>query len=309
MEALENEYSLFDELNLHNHYEIVAEKNGKFVYSHTVYYELSEEDYEDFITEDDEPMDNLFSEKEQRKLVSELQDSAIDWTDRNFMACANVAIYYEKGKCIVPDMFLSMDVKHPKSWRAKKDKCYYAWQMGKLPELVLEIVSNKVGNEDTEKMELYAKLGIKYYVIHDPYLYLSEQELRVYELKANAHYVLLENENNFMPEINLGIQLWQGLFEKEESLWARWCTREGEYLMTGAQRAEQEKKRADEEAKLKELAEQKAEEEKLEKEREKQRADEEAKKAEEEKQRADIAEEEIRKLKAQLEALGLKKED
>lgn len=283
------EYSLFDELNLHNHYEIVAQKNGKFVYAHTVYYELSEEDYEDFITEDDEPMDNLFSEKEQRQLLNSIQNSAIDWTDRDFMACANVAVYYAKGQCIVPDMFLAMDVKHPDDWRKKKDKCYYAWQMGKLPELALEIVSNKVGAEDSDKKKLYAQLGIKYYVIHDPYLYLSDTELLVYELKANANYVLLQNENNFMPEINLGIQLWKGLFEKEESTWARWCTRAGQYLMTGAERAEKAEKQAEEEAQLKALAEQKAEEERIEKEKEKQRADQ--------------AEAELQKLKEQLKHL------
>lgn len=299
METLAEEYSLLDELQLRNHYEIVAEKNGQLVYAHTVYYQLEDSDYEDFITEDDEPMDNLFSEKEQRQLVDTLQSSHIDWTNRNFMACANVAVYYKKGKYIVPDMFLSMDVEYPASWRENEDKCYYAWKMGKLPEVVIEIVSNKVGNEDTDKKKVYAELGIKYYVIHDPHKHLSDKELRVYELKANQKYVLVRRKQHWMPEINLGMQLWQGLFEKEESLWARWCHKDGAVLLTGKERAdreeaekEKEKERADKEAKLKVLAEKKAEEERMEKEKEK--------------QRADKAEEELRLLKAQLEALKVK---
>lgn len=315
MEAFIEEYSLLDELQLRNHYEIVAEKNGQLVYAHTVYYQLEDSDYEDFITEDDEPMDNLFSEKEQRQLVDTLQSSHIDWTNRDFMACANVAIYYKPKKYIVPDMFLSMDVNHPQSWRENKHKCYYLWQMKKLPELALEIVSNEVGNEDTDKKKIYAELGIKYYVIHDPYQYLSDKELRVYELKANQKYVLVRRKQHWMPEINLGIQLWQGLFEREESLWARWCHKDGEVVLTGKERADEEaklkalaeekaqeeKERADEEAKLKTLAEEKVQE-------EKERADKEKAEKEKEKERADKAEEELRLLKAQLEALQVKQE-
>jgi len=291
METSEKTYSLIDDLGLRNHYEVVAEKNGKLVYSRTVYYELAESDYDDFITEDDEPMDNLLSEKIQRLLVDSLQSSAFDWTERDFMACANVAIYYAKGECIVPDMFLSLDVRHPKSWREKKNKYYLLWHMKKLPELALEVVSNKVGKEDSEKMSLYADLGIKYYIIYDPYFYLSKEELRVYQLHANQSYVLIEDETNFMPEINLGIQLWKGFFEKEEGSWARWCSKEGEIIRTGSERAEDEATRAEAEK-------QRAESEAKKAEAEKQRAD-------AEKQRADAAEVELQKLKEQLKALGL----
>lgn len=292
MKKLEDEeYSLIDELQLQNNYQIVAEKNGKIVYAKTTYHELSEEDYENFITEDDEPMDNLFSEKEQRLLIDTLQNASINWTDQDFMACANVAIYYAKNEFVVPDMFLSLNVKHPKTWRAKKDKCYIAWEMGKMPELVLEIVSNKIGKEKTKKMKLYAQLGIKYYVVHDPYLCLSKDELRVYELKENSRYVLVRRKENFMPQINLGIQLWKGLFESEESLWARWCYKDGNVLHTGAERADEEAKRADEEAKRAN--------------KEAKRANEETKRANEEAARANAAEEELQKMREQLKALGL----
>ena len=327
--------SLFDKLGLQNKYEVVAQEDGKLVYAHTVYYELDEAEYDDFITEDDEPVDNLFSEKQQRLTIEVLQSSSIDWTTRDFMACANVGVYHDKNIRIpvVPDMFLAMDVKHPKSWRKKKNKCYFAWEMGKLPDLVLEIVSNKVGGEESTKKELYAKLGIKYYIVHDPYFYLSKDELKVYQLVRNERYELLTESNNFMPEINLGIQIWQGIFEKEESTWHRWCTKDGTNLLTGMERAdlekektEQEKARAEQEKARAEQEKIRAEQEKLKAEQEKTRAEQEKTRAEQEKtraeqektradenetlakaekERADKAIEEAQKLKAKLEALGL----
>ncbi|NJL14256.1 MAG: Uma2 family endonuclease, partial [Microscillaceae bacterium] len=233
MEDILTANSLLDELGLRNHYQIVAEKNGRLVYAHTVYYELTDEDYESFITEDDEPVDNILSEIEQRNLTEILQSSAADWTDRDFMACANVGVYYAKGQFVVPDMFLSMDVKYPTFTQDKKTKTYFAWHMGKLPDLVLEIVSNKIGQEDTEKMALYARLGIRYYIIHDPYFYLSKTELRVYELKANERYELITDPHHYMPEVNLGIQLWRGVFEQSQGFWVRWCSKNGELLKTG----------------------------------------------------------------------------
>ncbi|GAB4401900.1 MAG: Uma2 family endonuclease [Microscillaceae bacterium] len=205
-----------------------------------------------------------------------------------------MGIYYQKGKYIVPDMFLSLDVKHPKEWRDKKDKCYIAWEMGKMPELVLEIVSNKIGGEDTEKKKLYAELGIKYYVIYDPYQYLSEKELRVYELKANEKYVLVQRKHNFMPLVNLGIKLWTGLYEGEGDTWARWCDKNGVFLKTGSEQAKIERAEKEKAEKAKKEAEEREAQAQAEKEKEKRRADE--------------AEEQLRQLKAQLEALKLNQE-
>ena len=290
--------SLLDKLGLCNTYKIVAREDGKLVYAHTVYYELDEAEYDNFITEDDEPVDNLFSEKQQRLTIEVLQSSSIDWTNRDFMACANVGMYYDKNVRIpvVPDMFLAMDVKHPKSWREKKNKCYFAWEMGKLPDLVLEIVSNKVGGEESSKKELYAKLGIKYYVVHDPYFYLSKDELKVYHLVRNESYELLTSPHNFMPEINLGIQLWNGLFEQEDSSWHRWCTKNGSNLLTGKERADEEKKRADQEKLRAEQEKLRAEQERVKAKQEKERAEQEKARAEQERVKA-----EQEKLKAEQE--------
>ncbi len=67
------------------------------------------------ITEDDSPVDNLFSEKQQRLLTRSLYSS---WPGpgegRPFLAAANVAVYFAvRQPAIVPDVFLSLDVEMP----------------------------------------------------------------------------------------------------------------------------------------------------------------------------------------------------
>ncbi|MCU0446227.1 MAG: Uma2 family endonuclease [Microscillaceae bacterium] len=268
--------SLIDELGLKEEYKLVTQVGNKLIFAHTTYYEIEEPDYEQFITEDDTPVDNIFSEMQQRLLIDPLHVN--QWTERDFWASSNVGIYYAIDKpCVVPDMFLSFNVKKPETWFDKKDKCYFTWVVGKSPDLVVEVISNKIGKEDEEKMAIYARMGVSYYILIDPYLHLYPNRLNVFELTKNHTYERLENEFAFMEEVNLGIMIWEGLFEKEPAPWGRWCTKEGNVLLTGAERAEQEAQRAEQEA---------------------QRAEQEAQRAEQEAQRAE-------RLLAQLRALGL----
>ncbi|NJL12342.1 MAG: Uma2 family endonuclease, partial [Microscillaceae bacterium] len=248
------DFSLIDELGLKNDLAVVAQSRGKIVYAHTLYYEVEDFDYEKYITETDEPVDNLFSEKQQRLCIDILQNDKINWTTRNFMTASNVGIYYDKDvqKPVVPDMFLSFDIQQPHNWFEKKHKAYFTWVMGKAPDLVLEIVSNKVGQEDTEKLKIYAKIGVKYYIIQDPYQYLSEEKLRVYVLNEEGEYQQQEEEDYYMPEVNLGIALWTGLYEDTEAEWMRWCNKSGHLLLTAKEAiakeiAEKEKERAEKE--------------------------------------------------------------
>jgi len=227
---------LIEQLGLKDEHELVHETVDKAVYAHTIYYEIEKINYDNFVTEDDTPVDNLFSEKQQRLLIDPLR--ANEWTDKRFMACANVAIYHPSRQYpVVPDMFISFDAKVPTTWFDKKDKCYFTWLMGKSPDLVVEIVSNKIGGERTEKFNIYATIGVKYYIIHDPYHELYKTDLQVFELDFTTNkYKPFENDHFYIPEITLGIKIWQGLFEDAEAPWARWCDREGDMILTGAER-------------------------------------------------------------------------
>jgi Uma2 family endonuclease len=240
------EETLIEQLGLQEEYKLITQVGNRRVYAHTTYYEVEEPDYEQFITEDDTPVDNIFSEIQQRLLIDPLHSN--QWTERDFWASSNVGIYYAVDKpCIVPDMFLSFDVRKPETWFDKKDKCYFTWLVGKSPELVVEVISNKVGKESTDKMSIYAQMGVLYYVLVDPYLYLYEERLNVFYL-SEGQYKVIDNSNFFMSEVNLGILIWEGLFEAEKAPWARWCTKEGDNLYTGAEKSQIEAQRAEQEA-------------------------------------------------------------
>ena len=215
-------------------HKLVYSDDEREIYAHTTYYEIKVEQ-DDYITEDDTPVDNIFSEKEQRLLIDPLYNN--HWTDRDFLASSNVGIYYAKGEnLIVPDMLLSFDVKAPEDWFDKQNRCYHILNFGKAPELVVEVISNKEGGEADRKMKIYARIGIFYYILVDPFLQLYPQKLNVFRLNAAREYEPLEQTHFYMPEMQLGIFLWEGLFEKHKAQWARWCDKEGNMLKTGAEK-------------------------------------------------------------------------
>ncbi|MEB3340680.1 Uma2 family endonuclease [Okeania sp.] len=213
-----------------------------------------EPDISHLIIEDDTPVDNFHSEKQQRLLTNCLYDSwsGVDGNSQ-FLAAANVGVFYSTGKpALVPDVFLSLDVTIPDDWTEKKDRSYYTWRFGKAPDVVVEIVSNKVGNELGSKLKDYARMGVGYYVVFEPLQILGESLLQVYELRAIAYQQITET---WLEKVGLGLTLWSGKFEGKEDVWLRWCDVEGNVIPTGAERAEQEKRE-------KELALQQVEEEK-----------------------------------------------
>lgn len=203
--------------------------------------EIPVPDVSHLVTEDDTPVDNLLSEKQQRLLINSLYSSLL--SDEPFLAAANVGLYYAvKQPAIVPDVLLSLGVSVPEDWSQKQNRSYFVWQFGKPPEVVIEIVSNTVGNELGSKLEDYAQARVAYYVVFDPLRCLDGPVLRVYELHATRYRLL---NDNWMEHIELGVTLWEGTFEEKQYNWLRWCDRAGNLLLTGDERAEVERRRAD----------------------------------------------------------------
>ena len=199
------------------------------------------------VTEDDVPVDNLVSAKQQRLSVESLYSS---WTPppdenapeqpRRFLADANVGISSSVNTpAIVPDVFLSLDVTVEPDWTQRKNRSYFTWEHEKPPEVVMEIVSNKVGNELSSKMRRYARIFVSYYIVFDPLHELSQDPLRVYELENVFGRYRLRPDFR-LPGIGLGLQLWHGTFEGIEYDWLRWCDAAGNILLTGKERADAE---------------------------------------------------------------------
>lgn len=198
-------------------------------------------DVSHLITEDDTPVDNLLSEKQQRLLVGCLYSSWNPGTP--FLAAANVGLFYGlRLPAVVPDVMLSLDVEVAEDWDKKSNRSYFIWEFGKPPEVVIEIVSNQDGNELGSKFQKYARAAVAYYVIFDPLHKLGEQILRIYELRGNNY---IERSETWLELAGLGLTLWQGEFEGKTYQWLRWCDRDGNLVLTGDERAEQEHQRAE----------------------------------------------------------------
>ena len=212
-------------------------------------------DVSQLITEDDTPVDNIFSEKQQRLLVEPLY---LSWkTDRPFVAAANVGIFSSiRQPPIVPDMFLSLDVQVAKDLWVKEHRSYFLWEYDKPPEVVVEIVSNTKGGETGKKFRRYARLGVWYYVIFDPQQIVQEDMLHIYQLSLGRY--TLQNDH-YLDQVSLGLKLWDGDFEGTHELWLRWCDESEQLIPTGAELAEQERQRAEQERQRAEQERQRAE--------------------------------------------------
>ncbi len=181
------------------------------------------------ITEDDEPMDNIFSEKQQRLLTESLNTS---WRPgRPFLALANVGIFYGVNMPpIVPDMFLSMDVKAAKDIWKKKNRSYFIWEFGKPPEIVVEVVSNQKGGEADRKLRKYEQIRVAYYIIFDPQRLIQKQELRIYEYSSGGYIPKADRQ---LTKLDIGVTLWDGDFDEIPARWLRWCDHDDNLIPTG----------------------------------------------------------------------------
>ncbi len=233
-------------------------------------------------TEDGAPVDNVFSEKQMRLLTESLYSS---WKPAwPFVAFANVGMFYGVDiPPLVPDVLLSLNVRLPEDLRPKLNRSYFVWKYGKPPEVVIEIVSNKVGREDTEKLRLYAEARVSTYFIYDPDHFLSETPLRGYQLLRNE-LVPIDGDCFELPGTGLRLTLWRGRYEDIDATWLRWIDAQENLIATGAEKAESEKQRADLES---------------------QRAEAQSQRAEAESQRAEVAQQENERLMNLLRKQGI----
>ncbi len=199
-------------------------------------------DIRNLITEDDEPVDNLFSETQQRLLTEPLYSS---WSGngRTFLAAANVGVFYlARNPAIVPDVLLSLDIEIPAGFWSQENQSYFLWEFGKPPDVVIEIVSKTVRGEDSEKKAIYARMRVGYYVIFDPNKHLMPEALTIYRWD-NFQYEAQSSSN--LPALGLGLTFWEGEYEGKHDRWLRWVDELGKLIPTGKERAELEKERAD----------------------------------------------------------------
>jgi len=202
-------------------------------------------------TEDNQPVDNIISERLMHLLVETLNVSwkpvNADGAPRTFLALANVGLNYSINEtAVVPDVMLCVDVAISVGFRGKMDLSYFTWGYGKLPEVVIEIVSPTPGGEDTDKLHRYERIGVEYYAIFDPLQLLSNELLRTFHLRNGIYQPTTEH---FFPKVGLGLTPWAGTYgHKTYDRWLRWCDHHGVLLPTATESIERETERAEREA-------------------------------------------------------------
>lgn len=226
-------------------------------------------DISHLVIEDDQPVDNIQSAQQQRLLVEPVYSSSA--LPSPFLVEANVGVFYELHEDpIVPDVFLSLGVEHPGDYMPKENRSYFVWEFGKLPEICIEIVSNKEGDEinlsrksqrkgkTLSKKDRYNRIGIQYYVVFDPLKRVQDEmqgsRVQIFgrsgtDQKADLELIqslTIAGDYIWFSDIGIGLALWEGAYEgKVSQLWLRWCDREGNVILTGAERAKRAEFRAE----------------------------------------------------------------
>ena len=190
---------------------------------------------DNIIVQDDTPVESVFIEKQHRLYTSPLY---ISWAGpgegKGFLALANVGLFHTYGQPpLVPDAMLALDVVVDKDLQLKENRSYFVWIRGKVPDVVIEDVSDQRGGEADYKMRAYARVGVTFYVIHDPEHHLSKDDVRAFVLQRGRY---VPTDPRWFPEVGLGLKLWTGVFEGAEGTWLRWCDKEGNVILTGEER-------------------------------------------------------------------------
>lgn len=216
-------------------------------------FEVQGPDISGVVIDDGEPLDNIYSEKQQRLLTEPLYTS---WPGppgpteggeaghRPFLATANVGVFATAHDApLVPDVLVSIDVAaHPDLPHEKRHQTYFIWEFGKPPDVVVEIVSNRKGGELGKRKAGYERMAIFHFVVWDPERLLRERELMAYVLTAEGYIPM--TQVSFARLGGLSLRPWEGSYEGLEARWLRWF--DGDQLIpTGAERAAAEAARAD----------------------------------------------------------------
>jgi Uma2 family endonuclease len=156
---------------------------------------------------DDTPVDN-----EDQNFVPNILLFLLEylWKNRDdWFFGVDMGIYHTTGLSprvpVVPDGFLSIGVERRKGGKSRRS--YVLWEEQNVPpRLTLEVVSQTPGGEYDSKLDIYANLGVLYYVIYNPFFWQRDGHLpfEVYKL-VNGVYQLQIGEPLWIPEINLGI--------------------------------------------------------------------------------------------------------
>lgn len=148
-----------------------------------------------------------------------------------------------------PDWFYVPNV--PPNLAGRPRRSYVLWQEIVAPLIVIEFVSGD-GREERDQTPFRGKFWVYEQAIRVPFYGIYEVSVgrvEVYHLIDGQYRLQEPNERGHYPIAPLGVELgiWQGHYIAMDLPWLRWWDRQGRLLLTGHERADQEKQRADQE--------------------------------------------------------------
>lgn len=205
-----------------------------------------------------------------------------DYTRDNIFTASDLNLYYDVKHPLWhkrPDWFLVVDV--PRLYDGiDLRRSYVTWQEGKNPYVVIEFLSpgteaedlgrfydesSRVSSSESEevrlsdavleretaaterppgKFDVYEqRLRVPHYIVYSRYT----QRLRHFKLDG-GHYqeqsLQQEAPLIWLPDLSIGLGIWQGEFDAVPSSWLRWCDQDGNWLLTDTEQAEQQAEQA-----------------------------------------------------------------
>ncbi len=136
----------------------------------------------------------------------------------------------------------------PSTFNGVTRRSYVLWQEYIAPLIVIEFVFGN-GSEERDKTPWTGKFWIYEHVIRPPFYAIYEANkatVEVYHLVEGQYHLLPANERGHYSINPLGIELgiWQGQYQNVTLPWLRWWDSQGNFLLTGEERAEIESQRA-----------------------------------------------------------------
>jgi Uma2 family endonuclease len=153
-----------------------------------------------------------------------------------------------------PDWFYVPDVSPLLDGQRRRS--YVLWKEIIVPLIAIEFTSGD-GSEELDRTSPFSKTPTKagkFWVyeqaIHIPFYAIYNVDtasVDVYELRANRYQQCKPNNRGHYPIGPLGVELgiWQGTYAHQNLPWLRWWDSDGNLLLSGDERAEKEKQRAD----------------------------------------------------------------
>lgn len=128
-------------------------------------------------------------------------------------------------------------------------RSYVLWRELVPPTIVLEFASGD-GTEERDMTPYKGKQWV-YTTIIRPVYYgifnITTGELAMFHIyDFQAHPMTRDASGRyFLPLMDVAIGVWEGAYQNQHERWLRWWSAAGELLLTGQEKAQQEKQRAD----------------------------------------------------------------